>query len=103
MAPQILFIATVLTVLWGVYLLGTIRLYVQAKNKHDRRMQDLVIALRRVVVAFCAWLFPFSFVFRTLCVILGVEDVVIGQIIFYSLLGANVTGSIYAIVSLWYD
>lgn len=99
----VLFIAVVLSILWGIYLAETVIHYQRIKASPVRRRQDVVIALRRTVVAFCTWLFPFSFVFRLICVLLGVGDEISGQIVFYALLGANFTGSIFCIASLKYD
>lgn len=101
--PQVLAASLILSVLWGIYLVGTVRLYLLEKGNQDRRQSDTVIALRRIVVAFCAWAFVLSFVLRTAAVLLGVGDQVAGQVAFYALVGINFTGSIFAIVSLRYD
>lgn len=102
-APQILFIASVLSVLWGTYLIGTIRSYQVVKGNPHRRRQEVLVSVRDIVVALAAWTFVFSFVFRTSLVLVGVGDDIAGQIVFYALLGVNFTGSIFAIVSLKYD
>jgi hypothetical protein len=103
MAPQILAISLFLSVTWGIYLAGTLSLYWKIHAQRPRRRQDVVVALRRFIVALCAWLFVFSFVFRTFCVVIGIGDEIAVQIVFFTLLGTNVVGSLFAIVSLWYD
>jgi hypothetical protein len=102
-APQILAIAGFLSITWGVYLGGTIVSYRGLLKHPNRRRQDVVVALRRFVVAFCIWLFCFSFVFRTALVLMGAGDEFVGQIVFFALLGTNVVGSLFACVSLWFD
>ncbi len=100
---QILTISVSLSFLWGVYLAGTIHEYLQVRNVPFRRRQDVVVALRRFIVALCVWLFVFSYAFRIICIALGVGDEVVAQVIFFALLGSNVVGSIFAIISLWLD
>ena len=100
---QILIITTFLSITWGIYLAGSIREYMRMRATAVRRRTDMIVALRRVIVALCLWLFVFSFCFRIICVIVGVDDDVAAQIVFFSLLGSNVAGSIFAVVSLWYD
>lgn len=100
---QIFLITGFLSVTWGIYLVGTVREYVKIRSTIIRRRQDLVVALRRVVVAICVWLFVFSFCFRIICTYFGVNDEISAQLVFFSLLGSNVVGSLFAVVSLRYD
>ena len=102
-AAQILFIAGFLSITWGVYLIGTIALYIKVRQNPRRTPQEIIVSMRRVIVALCAWLFVFSFVFRTACVLIGVGDDVAGQLVFFTLVGTNVVGSLFAVVSLRYD
>lgn len=100
---QILLITGFLSVTWGIYLLGTIHEYRKTRGLRYRRRQDLVVALRRFIVALCVWLFVFSFCFRIISVYLGMDDDLAAQIVFFSLLGSNVVGSLFAVISLRYD
>lgn len=102
-AVGLFIISSFLSITWGIYLFGTVIAYVRTRNYRDRRKQDMVVALRRFIVAFCIWLVCFSFVFRTVVVLLGMGDELAGQIVFYALLGTNVVGSIFAAISLRYD
>ena len=100
---QILAISVFLSFTWGVYLIGTIREYLVVRNRMFRRREDIVIALRRFIVALCVWLFVFSYAYRITTFALGIETEVVAVIIFFALLGSNVVGSIFAVVSLWFD
>lgn len=100
---QILAVSLFLSLTWGVYLLGTIREYTIVRNEKFRRREDIVVALRRFVVALCVWLFVSSYAFRVGSVFFGVQDEVATLIVFFALLGSNVVGSIFAVISLWLD
>lgn len=97
-APHILGLALFLSVMWGIFFIHTVQDYRRADGR-----KETVIAFRRMIVAVCVWLLPVSFVFRTACVLLGVGDDVVGQIAFFAMVGPNVVGSIFAVVSLKYD
>jgi hypothetical protein len=100
---QILLISGFLSMTWGLYLVGTVLEYLRIRNSLFRRRVDVVVAIRRFVVALCVWLFVFSFAFRIICVVFGVADETAAEIVFFTLLGSNVVGSIFAIASLWLD
>ena len=102
-AQHILALCAVLSVTWGIYLLGTIRHYVSLHRTPDRRRAEAVRALRDVMLALNVWLFVFSFVFRTACVLVGIGEEVAAQIVFFALAGTNLVGSLWAGVSLRYD
>lgn len=102
-AWHIFAISSFLSVTWGVYLIGMICEYRNIKRGTDRRRGNIVVALRKVVVAFCLWTFVFSFVFRTAMVIAGFGEDVAGQIVFFTLVGTNVVGSMFAVISMRYD
>lgn len=97
---QILAITGFLSVTWGIYAVYTIKDYLRFRGQGRG---TTVTYLRRVIVAFCLWLFVFSFFFRIVSVYFGVSDDVAGQVTFFSLLGSNVLGSLFAVVSLLFD
>lgn len=98
---QILALALFLSLTWGAYLVYTIRDWHTIRAKRNQR--EIIRAFRRMVVAMCLWLLPFSLLFRTTMVQLGLGADVVGQIVFFSLVGTNVLGSLFAVVSLRYD
>jgi len=115
-APHILILATFLSVMWGVYLGYTVREYRKVLRElttkrpeppdfssAPRRRGEILAALRKMVVALCMFLFVFSFVFRTVMVLLGLDDQTVGIVIFFALAGSNVLGSIYVVASLFLD
>jgi hypothetical protein len=108
-APQIMFLTLFLSVMWGIYLGFTIREYVRVKRARllredstlgERRSSEVVANFRRVVVAFCMWMLPVSFLLRTTLVTLGFGADVVGTISFFTLAGANVVGSIFVVATL---
>lgn len=103
MAPQILALAAFLSITWGAALVGSVYNYKQTMSNPRRSRKDIVVAVRTFVGILCAWLFVFSFVFRTAAVLMGLGDDVVGQAVFYALVGSNVTGSIFVAVSFWFD
>lgn len=94
MTSQVFVIATFLSITWGIYLAGTIWRY---------RKKPSIAELRRFTVALCVWLFVFSFVFRTFCVLIGIGNDIAGQIVFFALLGSNVAGSLFCATTIWRD
>ena len=100
--PQIFVLALFLTVTWGIYMLYTIveyRRIVRAGTTRGRIIRDF----RRMVVAVCLWLLVSSLVFRTTMVLIGLDDVVVGRVLFYALVGSNVIGSLFVVASLFFD
>ena len=103
-APQVLAITSFLSIMWGIYLFSTIQEYNTARTaRTNRRRGDTISAFRRMVVAFCLWLICFSYVFRTFMVLIGLGDIVTSQVMFFALLGTNIPGSIFAVISLRLD
>lgn len=102
-APQILILVSFLSLTWGLYLAAAVADYVRLRRGKDRRRGEGVRALRRVIVAFCLFMLPFSFFLRTGVVLAGFGDAVGGQIVFFSFAGTNVLGSILCLASLRYD
>lgn len=100
-APQIFTLTAFLSVTWGIYLGHTIGAYRRALRTRGRGL--IVREFRRMVVAFCLWLICFSFVFRTALVLVGLGDEWVGQLLFFTLAGSSVLGSVFAVVSLWFD
>ena len=85
---------------WGSYFAWTIHDYAKTKGKSDRHQGDVVAALRRAVVAGDLWMMVFSYAFRTLSVQMGVGNEEVAQIIFFALVGTNIVGSLFAILSI---
>src|SRR5258708_5078978 len=102
-AINILLISGFLSITWGIYLVSTIREYMALRVQKQVSRREIVIAFRRIVTISCLWFICFAYVFRTFLVLIGLGDVLTGQITFYALLGTNISGSIFAIVSLRYD
>ena len=102
-APQVFILTAFLTLTWGTYFAAALLDYVRYRASKDRRRGEGVRALRRVVIAFCVLMLPLSFFFRTGLVLAGLENGIAGQLVFFSLAGTNVLGSIFCIASLRYD
>ena len=102
-APHILALSLFLSVTWGIYLIFTVRDYLSVRTRAGRERGDLVASFRRMLVAICVFSLPASFVFRTVCVLAGVGDDLISQILFFALVGPNVVCSLFAVISLRYD
>jgi hypothetical protein len=115
-APHIFALAVFLSVTWGIYLVYTVLDYRRVLREvttqrpvppdfssAPRRRGEILAALRRMIVAWCQWLFVFSFVFRTAMVLLGLDNQTVGLVIFFALAGSNVLGSLYVVISLRYD
>jgi len=102
-APQVLALSLFLSVTWGIWLVYSIVEYRHTLTSKPRPRGALVVAFRRLMVSLCLWLICFSYVFRTICVLIGIDGAVTGQIIFFALIGSNVVGSIFAIASLKFD
>lgn len=99
-ATHIFILGLFLSVMWGIYFVYTVLDYRASRGKGYK---VLVAAFRRLIVALCVFLLPFSLMFRTACVLLGVADEITSQIIFFALVGPNVVGCIFVVVSLRYD
>ena len=102
-APHIFLMSAFLSLVWGVYLVATALDYRAIARSKTRTRADVVRAMRRLVLAFCIWSVAFAYVFRTTMVLIGFSEDVIGQVVFFALLGTNVVGSLFAIISLRYD
>ena len=99
---QTFLLATTLALLWGIYFFFTVREWFQVRQR-VRARGDMISAFRRMLVAWCVFILPFSVTVRTALVIMGFGDAIIGQIIFFTLAGSNLIGAIFAVVSLRLD
>ena len=100
------FISLILSVMWGAALAYTVheyRLALRGRAVGERRSGDVVAAFRRVLALWCLWLICASYVFGTLMIILGLDETVVGRVLFFALLGSNVVGSLFFLVSLRFD
>lgn len=101
--PQIFVLVLYLTVMWGFYFLVAVREWIRGPQPTRTEPQEKVRAFRRVIVSFCLFMLPGSFLLRTGLVILGVGEAQVGVILFFTLAGTNIVGSTYAVYSLRYD
>jgi hypothetical protein len=101
--PHVFFITVFLTVTWGFYFAYTVLDYLRLRQSTDRRRGDLVAAFRKVVVALCVLMLPLGFLVRTTLTLAGLGDAFGGQVLFFALVGTNVPGSIFVVVSLRFD
>lgn len=101
--PQTLVLTIFLTVAWGAYFFAAVRDYRVRSVAKDRRRGEAVRALRRVVVSFCLLMLPLSVAFRSTLVLAGFGNDVAGGVVFFSLAGTNVVGSLFCLFSLRYD
>ena len=100
-AAQTFVLVLYLTVMWGIYFAHTIREYRRPEATTPRRLR--VANFRRAVVGLCVFALPASFLLRTLLVLMGAGNEVIGQILFFALAGPNVIGSTFVVISLRFD
>lgn len=103
MTPQVFVLTAYLTIAWGTYFAIAVRDYVRARATVHRRRDETVKVWRRMVVAFCLFMLPFSFFLRAGLTLLSLENTTISGIVFFSIAGTNVAGSIFCLVSLRYD
>lgn len=83
--PHILALSLLLSFLWGDYLLSTLTDF---RKYRDAR------ALTSFIVALCLWAVCFSYTFRTICVLLGVGEQDVSQIVFFALLAPTLIGGL---------
>jgi hypothetical protein len=100
---EVFLLATFLSVTWGIYLISVIQEWLRVHDNRTSKRGDLISAFRRLLVALAVWLLPFAFFVRTGLVLTGNGDLILGQIAFFALTGANVVGSLFAVISLRYD
>lgn len=100
---QTFVIAAALVITWGLYFVYTVIDYAKLSRSPTRRRGDLVAAFRRMVVALCVWMLPFGVLVRTALVMVGFGNETAAQVLFFALVGTNVPGSIFVVVSLRFD
>lgn len=104
--PQIFFLSLLLSIMWGIVLISAVRDYrrtVAARRSGDRRRTDLVSAFRWFLVILCLWTLNSAYLLRTGMVLLGLGDVVAGQITFFALVSIDIIGGVFSLFSLWLD
>ncbi len=105
-APQILALSAVLSLGWGVCLIAAVLDYRDVrtgKNEYRRRRQDVVAAFTRVIILACLWLLTSAYVVRTALVLAGFGTDVVGITLFFTLVGSNVLGCLWTLLSLRHD
>jgi hypothetical protein len=100
---QTFLIAAALVVTWGFYFGYTVIDYVKTSRGPNRRKGDLVASFRKMVVALCVWMLPLGVLTRTALVLAGFGDETAAQVLFFALVGTNIPGSIFVVVSLRFD
>lgn len=99
-------ISLFLSITWGAGLLYSVHEYRQVltlRRKGERRGGDVVAAFRRVLVLWCLWLIVASVLFRSAFLALGFGETTSATILYFALIGSNVVGSLFFLVSLRYD
>ena len=100
--PQLLLLTLFLTITWGVYFAHTI-LELTQQARPTSSVGVRISNYRRLVVALCLFLLPLSFFIRTGMVFVGFGNDVAGQVVFFTLAGSNVLGSVFVDISLLFD
>lgn len=99
-------ISLFLSLTWGVGLVVSVREYretLRARRAGERRSGDVVSSFRRVLVLWCLWLIVASVLFRSAFLALGFGETTSATILYFALIGSNVVGSLFFLVSLRYD
>lgn len=105
-APQILVLSLVLSIIWGIVLISAIRDYrrtVVKRRGGDRRGGDLVSALRWFFAVLCVFSINSAYLLRTSLVLAGFGSDTAGQVVFFALLSTDIVGGLFALISLRYD
>lgn len=111
-AWHILVLSTFLSLVWGWHLKDTSRDWLEARAARPvaadpalRRVElvhirrELGDALRNLVAAICLLSISVAYVFRTAVVLAGLGEAFAGQVVFFALVGVNVTGALFVVVS----
>lgn len=102
-APQIFVLSLVLSIAWGTNLLDAIHDYQAVHRRPLRSRLELAKALRTLVGAICLFSLGFAYVLRTGMVLAGFGELVVGQVLFFALVGVNLPGALFVILSRRYD
>lgn len=98
-APHILLLSLFLSFAWGWHTIDTITEYREYRTRPNRIESRVAQYLRDVVCAVCLESICIAYVLRTAIVLLGFGDQIAGQLLFFVLLGVNIPGALYAIIS----
>lgn len=88
---------------FGWHFIDTVNDWRYVRNHGTRRKKDLGDAFRAMIAALCLLSFCVAYVLRTATVILGFGDTVAGQVVFFTIIGVNVTGGLFMVVSRKFD
>lgn len=102
-APHVLAISLILSLAWGTHLIDAVHDYIAVRAPTNRRRSEVIKEFRQVIAATCLFSFGVAYVFRTAIVLAGFGDVVAGQIVFFALIGVNVPGAAFLIISRKFD
>lgn len=102
-APHILLLSLLLGVAFGWHFLDTVSDWRYVRAHGTRRKKDLGDAFRSMIAALCLLSFCVAYVIRTALVLLGAGDTVAGQVVFFTILGVNIPGGLFMVVSRKFD
>lgn len=100
-APHIFVLSTFLSIVWGWHLLDASRDWqvIRAKAWAQRAPGQLAGELRNLVAAICLFAISVAYLFRTAVVLAGLGETFAGQVVFFALVGVNVTGAVFVVAS----
>lgn len=96
---QIFALAVILTLVWGWHLFDTVNDYRSLRVNPDRTKRQMGDSFRSLIAAACLWSICVGTGLRTGIILLGFGDALGGQVAFFAIMGINIPGGIFAIVS----
>lgn len=101
--PHILVLSLLLGIAFGWHFMDTVNDWRYVRTHGTRRKRDLGDAFRSMIAALCLLSFCAAYVLRTATVLLGFGDSVAAQVGFFTIIGVNVTGGLFMVVSRKFD
>jgi hypothetical protein len=98
-APHILVISILGSIIWGWHTKNAAIDYRQYRTRADRQAPRLADKFRDLICAVCLLSIFMAYVVRTAFVLAGAGEVAAGQIAFFTIMGVNIPGGIFVVVS----
>lgn len=98
-APHLLILSIIFSIGWGWHLVDEIHDWRELRVSPTRTKAQVGSSLRSLLAAFCLESLCLAYLIRTGAVVAGFGDVVAAQIVVFAVLGINIPGFLFAIIS----
>jgi hypothetical protein len=98
-SPHILVLSAIFGVIWGWHVVDELNDWRDLRRSPDKTKMEVGHTFRALICAVCLESICLAYVFRTTCIMIGLGENIAAQVAFFTILGVNLPGGIFTVVS----